>query len=76
MIEAFIGANFVPLMFAGLLLLFYIFILLARKPMRLSGTRLATLAIVGFFLSIGLITLPDNTRHWQPMQAQVQETAK
>lgn len=62
--------------FAGLLLLFYTFILLARKPMRLSGTRLATLAIIGFFLSIGLITLPDNARHWQPMQAQVQETAK
>ncbi len=62
--------------YAGLLLLFYTFILLARKSMRISGTRLATLAIIGFFLSIGLITLPDNARHWQPLQIQAPEKAK
>lgn len=62
--------------FATLLLAFYLLIILLRKSLKLTGTRLATLAVIGFFLSIGLITLPDNSEHWQPMTRPAQETGK
>ncbi|MDD3146689.1 MAG: cytochrome c biogenesis protein CcsA, partial [Candidatus Riflebacteria bacterium] len=62
--------------FALLLLAFYLFIIIARKPLKLTGTRLATMALIGFFLSIGLITLPDNSEHWQPLTRPAQEADK
>ncbi len=63
-------------LFALVVLAFYTFIIIARKPLKITGTRLATMAVVGFFLSLGLITLPDNQEHWQPMLKQTQEAAK
>lgn len=54
--------------FSLVVLTFYLILVLTRKPLKITGTRLATLALAGFFLSMGLITLPDNTSHWAPLQ--------
>ncbi|HNX74998.1 MAG TPA: cytochrome c biogenesis protein CcsA [Candidatus Rifleibacterium sp.] len=62
--------------YAVLLLAFYLIVLLGRKGLKLSGTRLATMAIIGFILSFGLVTLPDNSEHWQPLHKTTQEAAR
>jgi ABC-type uncharacterized transport system permease subunit len=64
--------------FAAVLLLFYLLLIIARRPLRLAGNRLAILAVIGFVLSVGLIVLPDNKLHWQPLQlpAETTEAAK
>ena len=62
--------------FALFLLLFYLALIVARRPFKLAGNRLAVLAVTGFALSIGLVVLPDNELHWKPLQPTVQEAAK
>ncbi len=72
-------ANFAPgtkHIFALALLAFYFFIIVARSPLKLTGTRLAGLAIIGFFLSAGLVTLPDNSEHWKPLLQAGEESKK
>ncbi|PKL45278.1 MAG: hypothetical protein CVV42_18800 [Candidatus Riflebacteria bacterium HGW-Riflebacteria-2] len=62
--------------FAALLLLFYLALVIARRPLKLAGNRLAMLAVTGFVFSLGLVFLPDNELHWKPLQTTVQEAAK
>lgn len=52
---------------AALVLIFYAVVIICRKPFKLAGTRLAAMALAGFILSLLLITVPDNTAHWQPL---------
>lgn len=66
-------ANFSPAFkhyFSLLVLLYYVAIMVMRKPLQLAGPRLANAALVGFALSIALILIPDNNLHW------LQEAAK
>lgn len=62
--------------YAGCLLLFYFTLVITRRPLRLAGSRLATLAVAGFVLSLGLMILPDNELHWKPLQTTTQEAVK
>lgn len=55
--------------FSLLVLFFYLTIVVSRKPLKIAGTRLATLAMLGFFLSLGMITIPDNASHWKPIKS-------
>ena len=56
--------------FAGVVLAFYLVLIIARHPLKLTGSRLATLAVVGFLLSVGLMVIPDSGEHWKPLTAQ------
>jgi len=60
---------------ASIVLIFHVVIILCRKPFKLAGTRLAAMALAGFILSMILITVPDNTAHWQPLTEISQEAA-
>jgi ABC-type uncharacterized transport system permease subunit len=60
---------------ALLVMLYYAAVLATRRSFSITGTRLANAALIGFFLSLILITVPDNTSHWQPMLRQ-QEGAR
>lgn len=62
--------------FAGIVFLFYAVLIACRKPFKIAGTRLAAMALAGFFLSIILITVPDNTTHWQPLSEISREAGK
>lgn len=62
--------------FSLIVLAFYLLIVIMRKPLKIAGTRLATLALAGFLLSLGLITIPDNTSHWKPLISVPMETEK
>lgn len=59
--------------FSLLLLAFYLVLILARQPLKITGTRLAILTISGFILSIVLIVVPDTAEHWKPLTSAVQE---
>jgi ABC-type uncharacterized transport system permease subunit len=50
--------------FAAIVLLYYLAILILKKPLKIVGPRLAIVVIFGFILSIGLILIPDNDLHW------------
>ena len=62
--------------FAGFVLAFYLMLIIARHPLKLTGNRLATLAVAGFLLSIGLMVIPDSSGHWKPLPTTVQESVK
>ncbi|MBU1107564.1 MAG: cytochrome c biogenesis protein CcsA [Candidatus Riflebacteria bacterium] len=62
--------------FAGFVLVFYLALIITRRPFKLTGNRLAMLAVAGFLLSVGLMVIPDNSVHWQPLETPAQETVK
>lgn len=62
--------------FAGIVMCFYLLVIILRKPMNIAGNKLAVVAVAGFILSLGLIIIPDNAAHWKPLIETNREAAR
>ena len=59
-----------------ILLTYNIIVIALKKPMKLAGSQMAILVIIGFFISVCLILVPSNELHWFPIKQTTKELIK